>query len=36
MLGADAGAAVSWLCAWWRQIAGAGAGAGRWVPALVL
>ena len=29
MLGAGAGAgAVSWLCAWWRQVAGAGAGAG--------
>ena len=31
MLGAGAGA-VSWLCTWWRQVAGAGAGAGRWVP----
>ena len=28
MLGAGAGAgAVSWLCTWWRQVAGAGAGA---------
>ena len=27
MLGAGAGA-VSWLCTWWRQVAGAGAGAG--------
>ena len=24
--------AVSWLCAWWRQVAGAGAGAGCWAP----
>ena len=27
ILGAGAGA-VSWLCTWWRQVAGAGAGAG--------
>ena len=27
VLGAGAGA-VSWLCTWWRQVAGAGAGAG--------
>ena len=28
VLGAGAGAgAVSWLCMWWRQVAGAGAGA---------
>ena len=22
--------AVSWLCTWWRQVAGAGAGCRRW------
>ena len=37
VLGAGAGAgAVSWLCTWWRQVAGVGAGAGCWVPVLVL
>ena len=35
LLGAGAGA-VSWLCTWWRQVAGAGGGAGCRVPALVL
>ena len=31
MLGAGAGAgAVSWLCTWWRQVAGAGAGCRCW------
>ena len=29
--GAGAGA---WLCTWWRQVAGAGAGSGRRVPVL--
>ena len=34
--GAGAGAgAVSWLCTWWRQVAGAGAGFRCWVPGLV-
>ena len=28
VLGAGAGA-VSWLCAWWRQVAGAGGGCAR-------
>ena len=37
VLGAGAGAgagAVSWLCTWWKQVAGAGAGCR--VPVLVL
>ena len=35
MPGAGAGdGAVSWLCGWWRQVAGAGVGrrCWRWVP----
>ena len=37
MLSAGAGAgAVSWMCTWWRQVAGAGAGAGRRAPVPVL
>ena len=32
MLGAGGDGAVSWLRAWWKQVAGAGAGAGRRAP----
>ena len=35
VLGAGAGA-VGWLCTWWRQVAGAGAGSGCVVPVLEL
>ena len=28
--------AVSWLCKWWRQVAGAGAGRRCWCPLLTV